>query len=145
MGIPRRRVFDFDDASGTAGLTDSAICPTVTLGEVRRAEARTLLDLFNTGHSGSLATIHANSAEKALCRFANLVMRVHAQTTFSDTEAEIAEAVDFVVHMERQPGRRTIRKVLRLIGYDRRTEQFRFEAVPSEQVRLWHPACRSAA
>jgi pilus assembly protein CpaF len=85
--------------------------------------------MFNTGHSGSLATIHANSAEKALCRFANLVMRGHAQTTFSDTEAEIAEAVDFVVHVERQPGRRTVREVLRLNGYDRRTEQFRFEPV----------------
>jgi pilus assembly protein CpaF len=90
-------------------------------------EARTLLDSFNTGHSGSLATIHANSADKALCRFANLVMRGHAQTTFSDTEAEIAEAVDFVVHIERQPGRRAVREVLRLNGYDRKSEQFRFE------------------
>src|SRR3984893_10970478 len=101
----------------------------IILGAVRGIEARTLLDSFNTGHAGSLATIHANSAEKALCRFANLVMRSHAQSTFSDTEAEIGEAVDFVVHVERQPGRRTIREVLRLDGYDRRTEQFRFEAI----------------
>jgi pilus assembly protein CpaF len=99
----------------------------IILGEVRGVEARTLLDSFNTGHSGSLATIHANSAEKALCRFANLVMRGHAQTTFSDTEAEIAEAVDFVVHIERQPGRRAVREVLRLNGYDRKSEQFRLE------------------
>jgi pilus assembly protein CpaF len=47
----------------------------IILGEVRGIEARTLLDSFNTGHAGSLATIHANSAEKALRRFANLVMR----------------------------------------------------------------------
>ena len=99
----------------------------IILGEVRGIEARTLLDSFNTGHAGSLATIHANSAEKALHRFANLVMRNHAQTTFSDTEAEIGEAVDFVVHVERQPGRRAIREVLRLNGYDRKSEQFRFE------------------
>src|ERR1700677_2235612 len=84
----------------------------IVLGEVRGIEARTLLDSFNTGHAGSLATIHANSAEKALHRFANLVMRNHAQTTFSDTEAEIAEAVDFVVHVERQPGRRIVREML---------------------------------
>ena len=84
----------------------------IILGEVRGIEARTLLDSFNTGHAGSLATIHANSAEKALRRFANLVMRSHAQTTFSDTEAEIGEAVDFVVHVERQPGRRIVREVL---------------------------------
>ncbi|MHB1023113.1 MAG: CpaF family protein [Acidobacteriaceae bacterium] len=101
----------------------------IILGEVRGIEARTLLDSFNTGHSGSLATIHANSAEKALHRFANLVMRNHAQTTFSDTEAEIGEAVDFVVHIERQPGRRIIREVLALKGYDRDAKQFRIEPV----------------
>jgi pilus assembly protein CpaF len=99
----------------------------IIVGEVRGIEARTLLDSLNTGHAGSLATIHANSAEKALCRFANLVMRAHAQTSFSDTEAEIAVAVDFVVHIERQPGRRAVREVLRLNGYDRKSEQFRLE------------------
>jgi pilus assembly protein CpaF len=96
----------------------------IILGEVRGTEARTLLDSFNTGHSGSLATIHANSAEKALRRFANLVMRSHAQTTFSDTEAEIAEAVDFVIHVERQPGRRIVREVLAIRGYDRDAKRF---------------------
>ena len=101
----------------------------IILGEVRGIEARTLLDSLNTGHSGSLATIHANSAEKALHRFANLVMRNHAQTTFADTEAEIAEAVDFVVHVERHPGRRVIREVLALRGYDRDTKCFQIEPV----------------
>ena len=101
----------------------------IILGEVRGIEARTLLDSFNTGHSGSLATIHANSAEKALHRFANLVMRNHAQTTFSDIEAEIGEAVDFVVHIERQPGRRAVREVLALRGYDRDTRRFLIDPV----------------
>ena len=101
----------------------------IILGEVRGIEARTLLDSFNTGHAGSLATIHANSAEKALRRFANLVMRNHAQTTFSDTEAEIGEAVDLVVHVERQPGRRILREVLALRGYDRDAKRFLIEPV----------------
>ena len=101
----------------------------IILGEVRGIEARTLLDSFNTGHAGSLATIHANSAEKALRRFANLVMRSHAQTTFSDTEAEIGEAVDFVIHVERQDGRRIIREVLALRGYDRDAKRFLIEPV----------------
>ncbi len=105
----------------------------IILGEVRGIEARTLLDSFNTGHAGSLATIHANSAEKALHRFANLVMRNHAQTTFSDTEAEIAEAVDFVVHVERQPGRRIVREVLGLRGYDRDAKRFLIE--PAFEVK----------
>jgi pilus assembly protein CpaF len=101
----------------------------IILGEVRGLEARTLLDSFNTGHSGSLATIHANSAEKALSRFANLVMRNHAQATFSDVEAEIGEAVDFVLHVERQPGRRFLRQVLSLRGYDRENKRFVTEPV----------------
>ena len=101
----------------------------IILGEVRGIEARTLLDSLNTGHAGSLATIHANSAEKALHRFANLVMRNHAQSTFIDTEAEIAEAVDFIVHVERLPGRRVIREVLALRGYDRDAKRFQIESV----------------
>jgi pilus assembly protein CpaF len=101
----------------------------IILGEVRGIEARTLLDSFNTGHAGSMATIHANSAEKALNRFANLVTRSHPQSKFSDTEAEIAEAVDFVVHVERQPGRRIVSEVLALRGYDRDTKRFLTDAV----------------
>lgn len=101
----------------------------IILGEVRGTEARTLLDSFNTGHSGSLATIHANSATKALRRFANLVMRGHQQSTIEDIEAEIGEAVDFVIHIERQAGRRAVREVVRLNGYDRRAQRFLWEQV----------------
>ena len=101
----------------------------IILGEVRGIEARTLLDSFNTGHAGSMATIHANSAEKALHWCANLVTRSHPQSTFSDTEAEIAEAVDFVVHVERQPGRRVVREALALRGYDRDAKRFLMESV----------------
>jgi pilus assembly protein CpaF len=101
----------------------------IILGEVRGTEARTLLDSLNTGHSGSLATIHANSAAKALRRFANLVLRSHAQATFSDIEAEIGESVDLVVHVDREPGRRVVREVLALTGYDRVSQSFQMERV----------------
>jgi pilus assembly protein CpaF len=108
----------------------------IILGEVRGIEARTLLDSLNTGHTGSLATIHANSAAKALRRFANLVLRSHSQVTFEDVEAEIGEAVDYVVHVEREPGRRVIREVLRLEDYDRRTQQYKFETVYGPDLTL---------
>ena len=101
----------------------------IIVGEVRGTEARTLLDSLNTGHSGSLATIHANSAAKALGRFANLVLRGNPQMTYADIEAEIGEAVDYVVHLEREPGRRTIREVLRVSGYDRRAQRFETDSV----------------
>jgi pilus assembly protein CpaF len=101
----------------------------IILGEVRGAEARTLLDSFNTGHSGSLATIHANSAAKALRRFANLVLRSHEQSNYEDIEAEIGEAVHYVVHVVREAGRRVVREVLRLDGYNRATQSFQFGMV----------------
>ena len=101
----------------------------IILGEVRGKEARTLLDSFNTGHDGSLATIHANSARRALSRFANLVMRSHPQATLSDVEAEIGEAVEFIIHAERRPGRSVIREVLALKGYDRSAKQFLLEPI----------------
>ena len=109
----------------------------IIVGEVRGTEARTLLDSFNTGHSGSLATIHANSAERALHRFANLVLRSHSQMSYADVEAEIAEAVDYVVHIERQPGRRFVREVLRLVSYDRRHERFETELLYPVQDRAF--------
>src|ERR1700691_2990545 len=116
----------FDDllTSALRGRPDRII-----LGEVRGIEARALLDSFNTGHAGSLATIHANSAEKALRRFATLVLRSHSQATFEDIEAEIGEAVDFVIHVAREPGRRVIREVLQLNGYDRALQRFNYEMV----------------
>jgi pilus assembly protein CpaF len=101
----------------------------IILGEVRGKEARTLLDSYNTGHEGSLATIHANSATRALSRFANLVMRCHPQATLSDVEAEIGEAVEFIIHAERRPGRRVVREVLALKGYDRAVKRFLLESI----------------
>jgi pilus assembly protein CpaF len=56
-------------------------------------------------------------------------MRGHQQSTIEDIEAEIGEAIDFVIHIERQPGRRAVREVVRLSGYDRRVQQFVYERV----------------
>ena len=84
-----------------------------------------------------LTTIHAQTpAARALRRFANLVLRSHAQGTFEDIEAEIGEAIDYVVHVEREPGRRVIREVLRLDDYDRRSQQFKFEIVSGPNSAL---------
>jgi pilus assembly protein CpaF len=101
----------------------------IILGEVRGIEARTLLDSLNTGHTGSLATIHANSAQKALDRFAHLAMRAHAQNNFDETQAEIGDAVDYVIHLDRGGGRRAIGEILQLHGYDRSTRRFLAEPI----------------
>ena len=108
---------------------------------MRGIEARTLLDSFNTGHGGSLATIHANSATKALRRFANLVVQSHSQTLLADVEAEIGEAVDYVVHLDRQRGRRVVREVLRVEDYNRPAQRFETKLVMTpERMPLRTPA-----
>ena len=57
------------------------------------------------------------------------MLRSHSQATFADIEAEIGESVDFVIHVAREPGRRVIREVLRLNGYDRALQRFNYEMV----------------
>jgi pilus assembly protein CpaF len=100
-------------------------------------ETRTLLDSFIAGHPGSLATIHANSTEKALRSFANLLctttQRPPSATWEQRSEKEIGEAVGFVVHVERQPGRRIPREVLGLRGSERGTQRSLIDPVFEQQ------------
>ena len=113
----------------------------IILGEVRGAEARTLLDSLNTGHRGSLATIHADSAAKALRRFATLATRSHQQSRQEELEAEIAECIRLVVHIERQPGRRFVREVIEVLGYDRPTSQFHLQRLYPDPDTGGLPSC----
>ncbi len=86
----------------------------IIVGEVRGAEARTLLDAMNTGHRGTLATIHASSAEEALRRFANLTMRNSPGLTLPIIEEEIARCLDMVVFVRRLDGNRAVHEIRRL-------------------------------
>jgi pilus assembly protein CpaF len=101
----------------------------IILGEVRGDEARTLLDSFNTGHAGSMATIHASTALKALRRFGELAMRSHQQSNRDDIASEIAESVQVVVQVSRFPEGRAIHEVIVVQGYDRTTKTFQVETV----------------
>ena len=84
----------------------------IIVGEVRGGEARTLLDALNTGHRGMLATIHANSANGALQRLANLSIRGLSNQPQSQVEAEIKAGIDFVVHLNREQSRRYVQEIL---------------------------------
>lgn len=101
----------------------------IILGEVRGSEARILLDSLNTGHRGSLATIHADSAARALRRLATLAMRGHQQARRDETEAEVAESVRIVVHTARDGSRRHIREVVEVVGYNRASGQFELRSL----------------
>ena len=98
----------------------------IILGEVRGDEARTLLDSFNTGHAGSMATIHASSAVKALRRFGELAMRSHQQANRDDIAAEIADSVQYVVQLQRYVNGRKVSEVVEVLGYDRTAKVFEF-------------------
>jgi pilus assembly protein CpaF len=101
----------------------------IILGEVRGEEARTLLDSFNTGHAGSMATIHASSAVKALRRFGELAMRSHQQSNRDDISAEIAETVQIVAQVGRFAGGRKVSEIIAVRGYDRMTKQFMYDTI----------------
>jgi pilus assembly protein CpaF len=96
----------------------------IILGEVRGDEARTLLDSFNTGHGGSMATIHASTAVRALRKFGQLAMRSHQQANRDDICSEIGESVQLVIQLQRYPDGRKVTEVIEVDGYDRDRKVF---------------------
>jgi type IV secretion system protein TrbB len=88
----------------------------IVVGEVRGAEAHTLLKAWNTGHPGGAATIHANDALSGLIRLESLV----AEATSAPQQTLIAEAVDLVVFVDEESSvkaGRKVREVLLVTGY----------------------------
>jgi pilus assembly protein CpaF len=90
----------------------------ILLGEVRGSEAFDLLQLLNTGHSGSLSTVHANSAKQGLARFTSCVLQSEVQLPYRSIKSNIGDSLHVVIQIERRPGRRYISEVLEINGYD---------------------------
>ena len=102
----------------------------ILVGEVRGAEAFDLLQALNTGHLGSLSTIHANSAEQALTRLAHCVLTANVGLPHRSIREAIALAIHLVVHIARVDGHRRVTGVLAVRGYDGTTDRFQLDAVP---------------
>jgi pilus assembly protein CpaF len=86
----------------------------IIVGEIRGAEARVFLDALNTGHRGSLSTIHAKSAEDALLRLAQLAMRGSGGgVSLHDVGEECGRSIDLVVHVANQDGWRHVAGIRR--------------------------------
>jgi type IV secretion system protein TrbB len=88
----------------------------IVVGEVRGAEAHTLLKAWNTGHPGGAATVHANDALSGLIRLESLV----AEATNAPQQSLIAEAVDLVVFVDEESvikAGRKVREILLVTGY----------------------------
>jgi pilus assembly protein CpaF len=79
----------------------------IIVGEVRGGEALDLISALNTGHRGSLTTVHANSPKEAMLRLETLAMSA-GDTSESAVSRQLRSAVDLVVQIERSAGRRRI-------------------------------------
>jgi pilus assembly protein CpaF len=101
----------------------------IILGEVRGAEAFDLLQLLNTGHAGTLSTIHANSAKQGLARFTSCVLQSGIDLPYRSIKASIGDSINVVIHVERRPGRRFISEVLEINSYDPTADLFDYCAV----------------
>jgi pilus assembly protein CpaF len=101
----------------------------ILLGEVRGGEAFDLLQLLNTGHSGTLSTIHANSARQGLARFTSCVLQSGVDLPYRAIKTNIGDSVNVVVHIERRPGRRFISEVLEINGYNPDADLFDYCAI----------------
>src|ERR1700738_4871640 len=88
------------------------------LGEIRGSEAFDLLQLLNTGHSGSLSTVHATSAKQGLARFTSCVLQSGVDLPYRAIKTNIGYSLNVVVQLERRPGRRFVSQVVEVKGYD---------------------------
>ena len=100
----------------------------ILVGEVRGPEAFDLLQALNTGHLGSMTTIHANNAEQALTRLAHCVLTANVGLPHRSTREAIALAIHLVVHLARLDSRRVVTEVVRVRDYDPRDDRFVIEA-----------------
>jgi len=107
----------------------------IILGEIRGGEAFDLLQLLNTGHSGTLSTVHANSASQGISRFTTCVLQSGVELPYRAIKTNIADSLDIVVQMERRPGRRYISEVLGIRGYNAETDEYGFRAVYSLETK----------
>jgi len=101
----------------------------IILGEIRGGEAFDLLQLLNTGHSGTLSTIHANSARQGLARFTSCVLQSGVDLPYRAIKTNIGDSLNVVIQVERRPGRSFISEVLEINGYDPDADLYDFGAV----------------
>ncbi len=95
----------------------------IIVGEVRGAEALDLLKAWNTGHSGGLCTVHANSSEAGLIRLEQLC----AEAGPGDQRALIGEAVHLSIFITRTKTGRVIQDISRVVEFNPSTRRYTFE------------------
>jgi pilus assembly protein CpaF len=100
----------------------------IILGEIRGGEAFDLLQLLNTGHSGTLSTIHASSAKQGLSRFTSCVLQSGIELPYRAIKTNIADSLNVIIQIERRAGVRFISEVLEIDSFDADADQYSFHS-----------------
>ena len=91
----------------------------IIVGEVRGPEAFDMLQAMNTGHDGSMTTVHANSPRDALYRVENMVMMANLNLPLRAIRTQIASAINLIVHVERmRDGVRRVQNADEIVGME---------------------------
>lgn len=102
----------------------------IIMGEIRDECGYDLLQAMNTGHGGTLSTIHAKSAWDALNRLSDLALSAKPNLNHAFVRSETAEAIDFVLYCERDhTGRRRVRELIAVTGYAHAEQAFQTEEI----------------
>jgi pilus assembly protein CpaF len=101
----------------------------ILVGEVRGGEAFDLLQALNTGHSGTLSTIHANTAEQALRRFTWCVLQSGVDLPYPAIRHGLAECLQVLVHLERRRGHRMVTELVRVRRYQHESDAYELESL----------------
>ena len=89
----------------------------IVVGEVRGGEALDMLQACNTGHDGSLSTVHANSADDALARIETLALCADVPLPLPAVRRQLTSAIDAIVQVRRgRDGKRVVVSVAELDG-----------------------------
>ncbi len=92
----------------------------IIVGEVRGKEAFDMLQAMNTGHSGSLTTMHANSPEDGLNRLETMILMAGMEIPIKALREYIENAIDIVVQVSRlSDGRRKVTSICEVVGFDK--------------------------
>jgi pilus assembly protein CpaF len=91
----------------------------IVVGEVRGAEALDMLQAMNTGHDGSLSTVHANSSRDALSRVETMVLMAGYDLPLRAIRQQVASALDLMIHLERlHDGSRKVMAITEVQGME---------------------------
>jgi pilus assembly protein CpaF len=91
----------------------------IIIGEVRGGEAFDMMQAMNTGHNGSMSTVHANSARDALSRIENMILMANVSLPIRAIRGQITSALDLIVQTERmRDGVRRVTEVVEIVGLE---------------------------